>query len=321
MRLSRIGDPGALSVRIGTTPGAADVGTGRLDGDRVHPVWDLWYEADTGGPPLELKAGRAYQLTIERRAGGRARRRAHRLRSSTARRVARTGRLRDRLSRARCRRATRGGADARIRPSPARRTTAPPPRVDARRRHPWTRGTRRSTGRGASSLADRRAPSVETAIATLRDGLSQLFALDLGRPRSATGAVGDPARAGAPGRRGAPRTLRRDSHRARERRRHRHRGPGSAWPPAGRPAAARRSPRPRRSARSPPASIDTSPKFARRITTPGAARRRALFGGLPSADLHGWPAAATRSGRLQRGLGLGESRGDRSRLGGLPRAR
>ena len=61
-------------------------------------------------------------------------------------------------------------------------------------------GSWRIESRGPSSAV------VETAIATLRDGLSQLFALDLATADRRPARSGDPAPAGAPGRRRPPRT-------------------------------------------------------------------------------------------------------------------
>ena len=67
VRLSRVGEPGDLEVRVGTMAGAADVATLRLAAAVVHPVWDLWYDLE--GEPVRLEPGRRYHLTIGCRPG------------------------------------------------------------------------------------------------------------------------------------------------------------------------------------------------------------------------------------------------------------
>ncbi len=67
LRVSRVGEPGALMVTIGTTRDAADVATYRLGADAIHPVWDLWYELR--GSEVTVTPGGPLHVSVRAEAG------------------------------------------------------------------------------------------------------------------------------------------------------------------------------------------------------------------------------------------------------------
>ena len=66
-RLSRVGEPGSLIVRYGSTPGSGELGEARIPASAIHPVWDLWYGAEIS--LISLDPGRVYYVSLHAERG------------------------------------------------------------------------------------------------------------------------------------------------------------------------------------------------------------------------------------------------------------
>jgi hypothetical protein len=62
LRLSRVGNPGDVIVRYGSTEGGEDLGRARIRATDVTPLYDLWHAARL--PATKLVAGRRYHIEI-----------------------------------------------------------------------------------------------------------------------------------------------------------------------------------------------------------------------------------------------------------------
>lgn len=67
LKLSRIGHPGALIVRFGTTPGGEDLGRALIDSAAVRPLFDLWYTAKIR--PVRLDPAKLYYFEVRAASG------------------------------------------------------------------------------------------------------------------------------------------------------------------------------------------------------------------------------------------------------------
>lgn len=67
LKLSRIGMPGALIVRFGTTAGGDDLGRAVIEPSAVRPLFDLWYTARI--PPVSLDPSKLYYFEVRAASG------------------------------------------------------------------------------------------------------------------------------------------------------------------------------------------------------------------------------------------------------------
>jgi len=67
-KLARMGDPGDLLVRFGSTEASADLGVATIHARDVYPVYDFWYEAMLD-KPLGLDPTKTYFFEIATQSG------------------------------------------------------------------------------------------------------------------------------------------------------------------------------------------------------------------------------------------------------------
>jgi len=67
-KLARVGNPGDLLVKYGSTEGSADLGVATIHARDVYPVYDLWYEAMLD-KPLRLDPAKTYFFEIATQSG------------------------------------------------------------------------------------------------------------------------------------------------------------------------------------------------------------------------------------------------------------
>ncbi|MGB8477858.1 MAG: glycoside hydrolase family 20 zincin-like fold domain-containing protein [Acidobacteriaceae bacterium] len=67
LKLSRVGHPGDLIVRLGSTPGGDELGEGRIASGKVGPLFDLWYAA--GIKPVRLDPSKLYYFEVTASSG------------------------------------------------------------------------------------------------------------------------------------------------------------------------------------------------------------------------------------------------------------
>ena len=67
LKLSRVGHPGDLIVRFGSTPGGDELGKARISPDEVDPLFDLWYTAKVH--PVRLDPSKLYYFEVTASSG------------------------------------------------------------------------------------------------------------------------------------------------------------------------------------------------------------------------------------------------------------
>jgi len=67
VKLSRVGHPGAIELRLGTESGKDNLGTATMASDTVLPLFEQWYELPT--PPKDLPAGATIHWSLSCRSG------------------------------------------------------------------------------------------------------------------------------------------------------------------------------------------------------------------------------------------------------------
>jgi cephalosporin-C deacetylase-like acetyl esterase len=67
LKLSRIGHPGDLIVRLGSTPGGNDLGEAHISPNQVDPLFDLWYTAKVH--PIKLDPAKLYYFEVTASSG------------------------------------------------------------------------------------------------------------------------------------------------------------------------------------------------------------------------------------------------------------
>ena len=67
LKLSRVGHPGDLIVRFGSTPGGNELGEARISSGEVDPLFDLWYRAKVH--PVRLDPSKLYYFEVTTSSG------------------------------------------------------------------------------------------------------------------------------------------------------------------------------------------------------------------------------------------------------------
>ena len=67
-KLARVGNPGDLLVKFGSTEGSADLGVARIQAKDVYPHYDLWYQASLT-KPVRLDPTKMYFFEIVAESG------------------------------------------------------------------------------------------------------------------------------------------------------------------------------------------------------------------------------------------------------------